>query len=67
MRFSPQAGIKVHILECLECALAVAAFVERDEPLIHRAKNHGSLGAPAMRVAVGDGLVLAINEPFLGR
>ena len=47
-------GDKVDLIEAVQRALAVAALVERDEPLIHCTEDDGSLGAPAVRIAVLD-------------
>ncbi len=45
---------EIHVVERFECALAVTALVERDEPLVDRTEDNRRLGAPAVRVAVVD-------------
>ena len=45
-------GGEVDVFEGLQCTIAIAVLIKSDKPLVHRTKDDGRFGAPAVGVAV---------------
>ncbi len=58
MRCSPQAGVHLHLLDIAQRVGTQSASIHADEPLRRGAEDHRRLVAPAMRIAVANGLVM---------